>query len=65
MLKVNTDPDCPGAGRAEKDYNLGRDRTHKDKGKYGYSHISPDRWNAIFSESASPIQDCYRPKKKF
>lgn len=49
MLSVNTDPNCPGAGRAERDNDLGK-AIHRDKLRASYCHISKERWEEIFGE---------------
>jgi hypothetical protein len=48
-IKVNTDPNCPGAGIASDDASLTNwDITHKDRGKFSMSSIPKDRWREIF-----------------
>ncbi len=43
MLSVNTDPNCPGAGRAERDNDLGK-AIHRDKLRASYAHIDREHW---------------------
>jgi hypothetical protein len=48
-IKVNTDPNCPGAGIASDDASLTNwDIAHKDRGKFSMSSIPKARWQEIF-----------------
>ncbi len=54
MIKVNTDPDCPGAGCAPDDasltnWTLNHDATRANpRMRYGFAHIPKKRWEEIF-----------------
>jgi hypothetical protein len=48
MLKVNTDPDCPGAGIRKGDNLNSWDTVHQDRGKFSMASIPKDRWQEIF-----------------
>jgi hypothetical protein len=48
MLKVNTDPNCPGADIRKGDSLHTWDTVHQDRGKHSMSSIPRDRWNEIF-----------------
>jgi hypothetical protein len=48
MLKVNTDPDCPGADIRKGDSLTSWDTIHQDRGKHSMASIPKDRWQEIF-----------------
>jgi hypothetical protein len=48
MLKVNSDPDCPGSEIRKGESLHSWDIQHKDKGSYSFAHISRERWDEIF-----------------
>jgi hypothetical protein len=48
MLKVNTDPDCPGADIRKGDSLTSWDTMHQDRGKHSMASIPRDRWQEIF-----------------
>jgi hypothetical protein len=48
MLKVNTDPDCPGADIRKGDNLNSWDIQHKDRGKFSMASIPKARWQEIF-----------------
>jgi hypothetical protein len=48
MLKVNTDPNCPGADIRKGDSLTGWDTMHQDRGKHSMASIPKDRWDEIF-----------------
>jgi hypothetical protein len=54
VLKVKTDPNCPGAGIAPDDASLtnwdlnSKATTNNPRLKFSLSSIPKDRWNEIF-----------------
>jgi hypothetical protein len=57
-IKVNTDPDCPGAGIASDDASLTNwDITHKDRGKFSMSSIPKADWERIFGREGNKTRN--------
>jgi hypothetical protein len=54
MLKVNTDPNCPGADIRKGDSLHTWDTVHQDRGKHSMASIPKDRWNEIFGDIPAP-----------
>jgi hypothetical protein len=52
MLKVNADPDCPGADIRKGDSLHTWDIVHKDRGKFSMASIPKARWQEIFGQDA-------------
>jgi hypothetical protein len=48
MLKVNSDPDCPGSDIHKGESLTNWDTVHKDRGKHSMASIPKDRWQEIF-----------------
>jgi hypothetical protein len=48
MLKVNTDPNCPGADIRKGDSVHTWETVHQDRGKHSMSSIPKARWEEIF-----------------
>jgi hypothetical protein len=70
LINVNTDPDCPGADIRKGESLHSWDIQHKDKGSYSFSHISKERWGAIFGKpnECCPLCGDYRsdhPENEF
>ncbi len=53
MLKVNSDPDCPGADIRKGESLHTWDTVHQDRGKHSMSSIPKDRWQEIFGRKPS------------
>jgi hypothetical protein len=51
-IKVNTDPNCPGAGIRKGDNLHNWDITHRDRGHCAVS-MSPERHREIFGPKAT------------
>jgi hypothetical protein len=52
MLKVNADPNCPGADIRKGDSLHNWDIQHKDRGKFSMASIPKARWQEIFGHDA-------------
>jgi hypothetical protein len=57
MLKVNTDPNCPGADIRKGDSLHTWDTVHQDRGKHSMASIPKDRWEEIFGPKPQEQMD--------
>jgi hypothetical protein len=48
MLKVNSDPACPGSDIRKGDNLNSWDTVHQDRGRHSMSSIPKARWDEIF-----------------